>query len=377
MISLVRQFFRTVGNVIQLLQLDPMYRRLTFYSEGRNYWPHLEGLIRYVLDYSDVPVCYVSSGSDDPGLSLRHPNFRSFLIDEGFVRNWLFENIDARVMVMTMPDLDQYQVKRSRHPVHYVYVQHSLVSFHMVYRRGAFDAFDTIFCAGPHHIEETRALESYYSLPQKNVFAHGYGRLDSILKANENLVSIERNADELRFLLAPSWGPNSTIESGAAAPIVAQLLRAGHRVTLRPHPQTIKFARPMVDAIVEEHVNDPRFTYEDNVAGFDSLLNSDVMISDWSGAAFDYALGLGKPVVFIDVPRKVNNPDYESILVEPIEIAIRQKIGQVVEPGGEIDIEGISFEVADPEQYVFNVGHSAEAGAVELLRILKGIGNRP
>mgnify|MGYP003326545469 CR=1 FL=1 len=42
----------------------------------------------------------------------------------------------------------------------------------------------------------------------------------------------------------------------------------------------------------------------------ESLHRSDLMISDWSGAALDYALGLNKPVLFIDVPRKVNNLDY-------------------------------------------------------------------
>lgn len=374
---MVRKFFRTVGNVIQLLQLDPMHRQLTFYSEGRNYWPHLEGLITYLLNHSDVPICYVSSGSDDPGLTIRHVNFRSFLIDEGFVRNWLFENLDTRVLVMTMPDLDQYQVKRSKHPVHYVYVQHSLVSLHMVYRRGAFDAFDTIFCSGPHHINEIRALEKYYGLHEKKVFAHGYGRLDSILEAARNANRRERNSHELRFLLAPSWGPNGSIESGAAAPIVAQILRAEHCVTLRPHPQTIKFAWAMVDAIVQDHNGDPRFTYEDNVAGFDSLMDSDVMISDWSGAAFDYALGLNKPVIFIDVPRKVNNPDYESIPIEPIEVSSRTRIGHVIKSTENINIESISFDVPEPEEFVFNVGRSAKVGAAELLRILQEVSKQP
>jgi len=85
-----------------------------------------------MLATSNIPVCYISSGEDDPGLFLEHPNYRTFKIDEGFVRNWLFENIETDVMVMTMPDLHQYQVKRSKHKVHYVYTQHSLVSLHMV-----------------------------------------------------------------------------------------------------------------------------------------------------------------------------------------------------------------------------------------------------
>ena len=63
--------------------------------------------------------------------------------------------MDVDVVVMTMPDLNQFQIKRSRFSVHYVHVQHSLVSLHMIYRKGAFDHFDTVFCSY-HHIAEIR-----------------------------------------------------------------------------------------------------------------------------------------------------------------------------------------------------------------------------
>ena len=133
------RFLSHLRSVINFMRLPADCRRLTFYSEGQNYWPHLEGLILEVLAISDLHVSYISSSEDDPGLMLDSPNFSSYLIDDGFVRNWLFENIETDVMVMTMPDINQYQVKRSKHNVHYVYVQHSLVSKHMVYRTGAFD----------------------------------------------------------------------------------------------------------------------------------------------------------------------------------------------------------------------------------------------
>ena len=33
------------------------------------------------------------------------------------------------------------------------------------------------------------------------------------------------------------------------------------------------------------------------------------MVSDWSGVAMEFAFGLERPVLFIDVPRKTNNPE--------------------------------------------------------------------
>lgn len=314
------------------MQLDKSERRLVFYSEGKNYWPYLEGLLKQFLSICDIPVCYISSGKDDPGLLYKHPNLKTFRTDEGMFRNYLFEHIDTDVMVMTMPDLHQYQIKRSKHPVHYVYVQHSLVSLHMTYRKGAFDYFDTIFCSGPHHMKEIRAIESTYNLPKKQLVEHGYARLDSIqAEAQKRNQKLKPHGHPKHFLVAPSWGENAAIESGKAEKIIDKLMAQGHQVTLRPHPETIKHAKSKVMRIVNQHKKNARFAYEAHVAGQDSLHDSDFMISDWSGAILDYSFGLEKPVLFIDVPRKVNNPEYLDIGIEPFEVSIRHKIGAFID----------------------------------------------
>ena len=354
---------------MRFLQLDKSERRLTFYSEGKNYWPHLKGLVTQVLSDSDVPVCYISSNIDDPGLLLKHKNYQSFEIGEGFIRNWLFENIETNVMVMTMPDLHQFQVKRSKHKVHYVYLQHSLVSLHMVYRKGAFDHYDTVFCAGPHHIKEIRALEKTYNLPAKNIVKHGYARIESIIKeANKRSMKIEPN-DNKHILIAPSWGPECIIESGACEKIIDQLLDGDFKVTLRPHPQTIKLAKDKVDSILSSFYGNDCFIFEASVAGQESLHDSDIMISDWSGAALDYAFGLNKPVIFIDVPRKTNNPEYKEIGLDCFEAMIRDKIGVIVEPNENIvkKIQNIKpFNLS--ETYYFKKAN--EKGARALLQII-------
>ena len=377
------KFIRFLRNVIRFLQLPPKSRSLTFYSEGRNYWGYLEPLLSEVLSTSDVAVCYISSDENDPGLLLEHPNFRTFVIDEGHVRDWLFRNIEADVFVMTMPDLNQYQVKRSRHAVHYVYVQHSLVSLHMVYREGAFDHYDTIFCAGPHHIRETRAIEAEYGLRPKNLVAHGYGRLDTILRQSRGRSSKVAQAGSHRHVLvAPSWGPEGMIESGVGDAVVDHLLRRNWRVTLRPHPQTYKFAKRNVDAILRRHRENRLFAHELNVMGQDSLRDSDAMISDWSGVALEYMLALKKPVLYVDVPMKVNNAAYRRIGLEPLEKSIRKsdlsdilglhelhrapdKIEELLSRPPAVD-----FDVGN---WVFNPGESYIHGANALLEIRSNV----
>ena len=277
-------------------------------------------------------------------------------------------------MVMTMPDLHQYQVKRSKFPVHYVYIQHSMVSCHMVYRPGAFDHFDTIFCSGPHHKLEIRALEKARNLQEKSLVVHGYGRLDSIMSSAQS--SLPTDGGPLHVLIAPSWGEKALIET-VGAEVLSQLLGGGYKITLRPHPQTVKFSKHLLNRFANQYRNHPNFNLELDISDKTSLHDSDVMISDWSGAAIDYSFGLEKPVIFIDVPRKINNPAYKDLNIEPFEDVIRSKIGTIVSPNKiytlSTVVEGI---VSDPskkidfkalkEKYLYNPLQSAQVGATEL-----------
>ncbi|MCF6287721.1 MAG: CDP-glycerol glycerophosphotransferase family protein [Proteobacteria bacterium] len=370
------KFFKHLSNVIAFNQLDESKRKIVFYSEGKNYWVHLQGMIKHLLANYDIPICYVSSGSDDPGLELSHKNLQSFKIDDGWIRNWFFENLQADIMVMTMPDIGQYQVKRSRHDVHYVYTQHSLVSLHMVYRFGAHDHYNSIFCAAPHHKIEIRAMEKVFNLKKKDLYEHGYERLDAIITSTKNRKKTTNSPKHV--LLAPSWGENSILELMGSI-IVDKVLANGFNLTLRPHPQTIIFAKGKVDEIVMKHKDNPLFNYEANVAGQESLHNSDIMICDWSGAALGYAFGLNKPVVFIDVPRKVNNEHYKNINIEPFEVSIRDKIGTVVAMD---DIDNIASHIENTiikydgvifDHNIYSLTKAGAKGAELLNEILKKI----
>lgn len=372
---------KNILSLMKFMGLEKEQRRIVFYSEGEVYWVHLEGVLKKVLELSDIPVCYISSSIDDPGLKLKHKNLKTYTTDEGWLRNWLFENIETDLLVMTMPDLHQYQVKRSQHPVNYVYMQHSLVSFHMVYRPGAFDYFDTVFCAAPHHIREIRALEEKYGLPKKRLFDHGYSRLDSILE-HASLRPEKKPNETIHVLLAPSWGINS-ITDLIAFELIAYLLEENFTVTFRPHPMSLKFSKAIIKKIVSKYSSRIGFIFENNIAGQESLHQSDVMICDWSGAALDYAFGLHKPVLFIDVPRKINNKNYTDIEIEPFEVNIRSKIGNILAVGsidkvgryvtelvvknnkGEIDFSGVGE--------IFNTTKSDEAGAKYLIGMIDEI----
>jgi YidC/Oxa1 family membrane protein insertase len=126
----------------------------------------------------------------------------------------------------------------------------------------------------------------------------------------------------------------------------------------------------------------------------DSLLDSDLLISDWSAMAIEYALGLGKPVLFVDVPPRVRNPKYGELGLEPMEMRIRHELGTILPldrladaPRYVADLlrDAESFHkrsVAFREEWAFNFGRSVEAGAREIARLAdqqrgRGVAGRP
>ena len=79
--------------------------------------------------------------------------------------------MDADMVVMTVPDLDKYYLKRSyvRKDIEYVYMFHAPLSFIMTISDGALDHYDTIFCTGIHQVREIRESEKLYHLPEKRI----------------------------------------------------------------------------------------------------------------------------------------------------------------------------------------------------------------
>jgi hypothetical protein len=351
-------------------------RRIVFYSEGRSYTKYFDAVIRALIENQGARLAYLTSDPADPILAVHDPRIDVFYVGMRSVRTFVFQMLKASVLITTMPDLETFHIKRSRvHPVHYVYLHHSIVSTHMIYRSKAFDHFDSILCVGPHHLEEIRAWEKLNGLPEKRLFEHGYAPLDSLMASARSLGRPPRLEDGmLNVLLAPTWGPNGILERGAE-PLVDALLQAGHRVVVRPHPRTLQFSGRKLDALSAHFKDNPRFFLDKDTATLETLLHSHIMISDWSGVAMEYTFGLERPVLFIDVPRKVNNPRWSEIGIVPLEDFYRKEVGLILPHDRLADAPTIveylwesSAAFAERaralrDKYVFNPGSSGSCGA--------------
>ena len=358
-------------------------RSIVFYVENEYYTIYLKSLIETLVNEYGLKVSYVTSSKTDPLLKSTNKNISSFYIGDGVVRTKFFLNLKAKILIMTMPDLETFHIKKSKvYPVHYVYLFHSMVSTHLIYRRSAFEHFDSIFCVGNYQLDEIRSTEKLYDLKPKNLIRYGYSHLDNLLeKYSKRILLPKNNENKLHILLAPSWSDDGLFENFGEK-VIDILLREGYKVTFRPHPMTQKKSKKKINRMSEKFSKNESFLLEQNIFNFDSFLLSDIMITDWSGAALEFAFAFEKPVLFIDVPKKINNPEYEKIPQVPIEVSIREKIGKIILP---TDLElipneikmlyGQTKELRDKitkirNELIFNVGESKKDGAEEIIKLL-------
>jgi len=309
-------------------------RVLTFYAEDGGSWPHFAPIVDALLARGER-ICYLTSSDTDPVLELERPGLSAFAIGEGVGRAFLFQTMETGVVVATVPQLGISVLPRSRHAqalgTQYVYVFHSMASTHMIYEPDGFDHYDTVLCVGPYMHDEIRAREASAGLPAKELLDHGYGRLDTIRTQVAALERTPTDATSPTVLVAPSWGPTCIFET-VGVPLVQALLDAGCGVIARPHPMTAKRTPRAIADLEAAFGAHPDVTIDRDIAATESLRLADLMVSDWSGAALEYAFGFERPVLFIDVDRKVNNPDYEALGITPFEVAVRDQVGGVIAP---------------------------------------------
>lgn len=361
-------------------KLSADWQNIVVYAESGQDWHYFERLIENLNSVLQKKVTYITSDPSDPGLARIHPLFKAICIPAGFFLTLHFNMQKADVVVLTMMDLDNLQLKRSINPVHYIYLFHSLGSTHMVDHANSYDAYDSLFCVGPHHVAELSKRAELAGLPDRNLFKYGHPRLEELIQhAQEN--RRENVTSEVKtVLIAPTWGDDSIFNT-CGTELVNVLLEAGYHVIVRPHYQTLTLTPGVIDDLKQRYGAHLRFEYQDRMSESNSLLRSDILICDWSAMAIEYALGYEKPVLFIDLPRRVRNADWQLLEIEPLESSFRHLAGEIIAPQHLDKVpQAIEQLLKDKDEFkdsmqklradlVFNLGSSTEIGAAEIARL--------
>ncbi len=349
-------------------------RPLVFYSEKSGFYKYYKKTIEYIVENSDIIVHYVTSDPNDQIFEIDNKQICPYYIDDNRLIV-LFMKIDVDVFVMTMPDIAQYQYKRSivRKDAEYIYMFHYPLSTTMVLRKGALDYYNTIFCVGEFQFEEIRRTEEYYGLTNKNLVLCGYPLLEELQQRHDHMQKTDHK--NKKVLIAPSWQEDNILDS-CIDEILNQLLGKGFHVVVRPHPEYVKRYTFRMNSIVQkyEDYNGNDLIFELDFSDSSSLFNSDVVITDWSGSAYEFSFVTKHPAIFINTTPKINNPEYNVINVQPLELKLRTEIGIELEINELNTLETKVQKVLDDsdkykekitkirDKYIANFGKSAQIG---------------
>ena len=193
------------------------------------------------------------------------------------------------------------------------------------------------------------------------------------------------NQGSKRILIAPSWSEGNILD-GVYKDILEHLTGEDYLITVRPQPEYLKrFPHKWADVVAFCKAGKYKnVVLESDFSSNETIFTSDMVITDWSGIAYEFAFSVLRPVLFINTPMKVINPNYRKLGIEPINITMRDETGVSLELSeiGKIS-ETVNALFQNPEQYrekiiaardkyVFNAGKSGEvAGQYILERLIE------
>lgn len=357
-------------------------KHLVIYSESSGFYKYYKGIVEYILEHSNITIHYITGDPDDQifKLSEEQPRIRAYYIGEKRLITMMMK-MDADIVAMTMPDIENYHIKRSyvRKDIEYIYIPHGMDSLNLTMRTGSMDHYDTVFCVGKHQKEEIEKTEAAYELPHKTLVEWGYSLLDEMREDYQKLP--KTNNDVKRILIAPSWQTDNIVDS-CLEEILDGLAGKGYQVIVRPHPQHVRHRAEQMEALKKKYENQPDIEIQTDFSSNQTVFEADLMITDWSGIAYEYAYTTQKPVLFINTPMKVMNPEYERIDTVPLNILLRDEIGcsldleHLNEIAERVDMllqesDAYYEKIGDfVKEYVYNLGTSSKVGADYILEQL-------
>lgn len=340
-------------------------KHIVFYIEDKSDWSYFREIYVKLLEKGLNVVALTSDKNDN----FRHEE-EVFYIGRGLRRIVLFRKLRANLVVTTLTDLENLQLKRSIYPCEYIYIFHSLASINAVYLDGAFDHYDYIFCSAEHQFLELKARFEEKGI-KKVLLKHGYSKIDRILKESELPNIPSKNLKTI--LIAPTWGPSSLNVKQIQE--ILKLLKNSYRIILRLHPMTKRKLIRQYDSLIK-NLNSENIKMQNDTQLIKDLLVSDLLITDWSGIALEFSLGLKKPTISINTVQKIRNTQYKDDIYQTYEKLIREKIGaiyfgpielrllELIEKVLENKNSQIFKQTLDKElNRVYNVGNSDSIGS--------------
>lgn len=286
--------FRLTGGKISVSEENMPY---VLFSDSKNYWTTFKPICDE-FEKRGVEACYWTASPDDPLLEEKYKNVKCEFIGEGNKAFAKLNLMHADICLSTTPGLDVYQWKRSRYVRYYVHIMHSAATT-LLYRMFGMDYYDALLLTGDFQVQEVRELEKVRRDPHKELEVVGCVYLDGLReKAERNKPAANENGDRT-VLVAPSWGETALLRKYGDK-LLAALEKTGYIIVIRPHPQSMRSEKDMIDDLMSKHPESKKLKWNFDTDNFDALNRADIMITDFSAVILDFALVFDKPVVYAE-----------------------------------------------------------------------------
>lgn len=347
---------------LQRVNLPKTIGKIVFYCPEKQYWNCFKSVLE-AFEQRRIHAVYLSSDEADPGLSRQWTTIETNYIGQGPAAFRVLQCLEADICVLTSSGQNFTIFHRSERVRHYAYLVHSACDM-AFYKQHALDRFDSVLCSGPYQIVTLRYLEKIRKLRAKKLFETGCCHMDVLATeyrqrqkavamrqraGNTPGQSLEQEGDNApqtalssgrafssvgknkRILIAPTWGKNGLFRKFGLC-LLKPLVEQGFAVCVRPHPHSYIVEEELLNSFKRSLSSYDNIFWDTKPSPLESMLRSDVLISDISGIIFDYAFVLERPVITIKA-QPVTEETEAALLPNPAwELTVLNRVGMSIDP---------------------------------------------
>lgn len=323
---------------------------IVIFTDSKRYWNVFEAICSE-FEKRKIECHYWTASVDDPVFTYDYKYVKPQFIGEGNKAYAKLNIMRAYICISSTPGLDVYQWKRSRYVDYYIHIPHEIGEI-TAYRMFGIDYYDSVLLNGEFQKKDIRQLEKLRGLPSKELVVVGSPCMDYLKHKIEvlNVGIDDKKEHDITVLIAPSWGKDSILNKYEDR-FLNEIKKTGYNVIIRPHPQSLITDYKLIENLKKQFPEGDNWSWNFDNDNFDVLSKSDIIISDFSGIIFDFALAFNKPVIYADT--YLDRSPYDSCWIEkqPWRFEVLPKIGKQLREGDFSDLKSLIEGLIDNEEY--------------------------
>ncbi len=318
---------------------------IVIFSEGKMYWKIFKPILDE-FEKREKTVTFLTCNEDDYVFDENYKYINAKYIGTGYSAMSKMAFLKADICLMTTPQLDVLQLKRSKFCKNYVHIFHSISSSND-YRLFALDFYDTVLCDAEFQINDIRAIEKKRQLPAKDLKIVGSPYMD-YLEECLNKSDIQKN-NNFTILIAPTWGQDGLLYKYGSK-LIDKLVKDNYNIIIRPHPQSLIVEKNIIKKLENQYSSNKNITFDYDNNNLISMANADIMISDFSGIMFEYAFLFNKPILYQNSKMNDEIYDYSELGIKPLRYSVLNDIGVELTENNIDSIDKIVEELRNNEK---------------------------